>query len=249
MLPLAAVTHYVTPFELVTKLLIIPTAVVSAAFPVFAGAHSTNPGRLRELYARSQRAVVVLIFPVVLVTIALAHEGLAIWLRGALPPESATVLQWLAAGMFINSIAYTPFVALQGAGRADLIAKLHVAELPIYAALIWYLAHAMGLVGVAVAWTLRVAIDSSVLVILARRVLPLPRAPRSALPGIAGLGAVLAVAALPGSTGARIMYAAAGAGVFVAIAWRRVLSGAERAGLVALFQARESVVDSPTGLV
>jgi len=48
-------------------------------------------------------------------------------------------LQWLAVGVFINSLAYVPFSLLQGVGRPDLTATLHLIELPLYLGLLWWL--------------------------------------------------------------------------------------------------------------
>jgi O-antigen/teichoic acid export membrane protein/glycosyltransferase involved in cell wall biosynthesis len=151
LLPMAAVAHYVTPYELVTKFLVIPGALLSAMFPALAASAAGDGTRLHQLYERAVRALLLLMFPVILVCVALAREGLALWLGPTWPHESAIVLQWLAVGVFVNALGQAPYSALQGAGRPDAIAKLHLVELPLYVAAIYILVRELGLTGVAAA--------------------------------------------------------------------------------------------------
>src|SRR5262249_2073123 len=76
-----------------------------------------------------------------------------------------------AAGIFINSVAQVPFAVLQGAGRPDWTAKLHLLELPLYALLLVALGKNYGLTGIAVAWLARVVLDAVALFVLCGRVL------------------------------------------------------------------------------
>ena len=56
-----------------------------------------------------------------------------------------------------------------GAGRADWSAKLHLVELPFYLLVLVYGATRYGIEGVAVAWLLRVAVDTLSMVFLVQR--------------------------------------------------------------------------------
>jgi len=82
------------------------------------------------------------------------------------------VLQWLAVGVFINSVAQVPFALVQGVGKPDLTAKLHLIELPAYLAALWWLTRTHGIEGAAIAWTARAIVDALVLFVLAKRFLP-----------------------------------------------------------------------------
>lgn len=53
-----------------------------------------------------------------------AFEGLMLWLGSEFADNSTLVLQLLAVGVFINSLAHVPSGLEQGAGRPDLTAKL-----------------------------------------------------------------------------------------------------------------------------
>lgn len=231
LLPLAAVAHYVTPYELVTKLLVIPGAILGAMFPALAASSVSNVTRMGQLYERAIRAVLLFMFPLVLVFIALAREGLLLWMGPALPPDSTLVLQWLAVGVFVNAIGQAPYAALQGAGRPDVIAKLHVIELPLYVAAIYFLVKEWGLPGVAIAWTLRVAVDAVALLWMARRTLGLSFAPRLGGWSTSLMLAAFAIAATLEGVAWRLLFVTASLAVFLPVAWRTLLRPAERDAL------------------
>lgn len=169
---MAAVAYYATPYEVVTKLWIIPGALTAVLFPAFAASFVQDRNRTTQLFSRGVKYVFLAIFPVILLLVTLAYEGLDLWLGAEFARNSASVLQWLAAGVFINSLAHIPFALIQGAGRPDLTAKLHLFELPVYLGLLWQMLMHYGIEGAAVAWTARVALDAVLLFAIAMRFLP-----------------------------------------------------------------------------
>jgi O-antigen/teichoic acid export membrane protein len=64
-----------------------------------------------------------------------------------------------------------PFTLIQGVGRADLTAKLHLAELPVYLPLLWWLISHAGIEGAAMTWALRSLFDMLLLFALSLRLL------------------------------------------------------------------------------
>src|SRR5882762_5456517 len=167
-----AVAYYATPYEVVTKFWLIPGALVGVMFPAFSASFEQDRNRTAALYRRCVKYVFLTLFPLVLLTVILAHRGLALWLGADFAQHSFRVLQWLALGVLLNSLAQIPFALVQGAGRPDLTAKLHLIELPFYLLALWWLLSARGIEGAAIAWTARVAIDALVLFGMARRFFP-----------------------------------------------------------------------------
>lgn len=241
LISMAAVAYYVTPYELVTKLLMIPTALFGVLFPALAATFERDRARTELLLGRGVRALFLVMFPVTLVAVTLAHEGMQLWLGRAFAMQSSGVLQWLAVGVFVNCLAQAPFSLIQGAGRPDITGKLHLVELPLYAAAIYLLSQRFGLEGVAMAWVLRVAVDTAVLYVAAGRFLPggsrlvwsVARMVAVALP-LFGVGIVLR-----GGLGEKLFFLGATVLVFVLFGWYRVLQPAERA----LFQRRQPALD------
>jgi O-antigen/teichoic acid export membrane protein len=163
MVSMTAVAYYATPFEVVTKFLIIPGALVSVMFPAFSTSFSQDRERTAALYGRCVKYIFLILFPAVVLTVGLARSGLTLWLGADFAQHSYRVLQWLAVGVLLNGLATIPFALVQGAGRPDLTAKLHLIELPLYLLALWWLISAYGVEGAAIAWTARVGVDGAVL--------------------------------------------------------------------------------------
>jgi O-antigen/teichoic acid export membrane protein len=182
LISLTAVAYYATPYELVTKLWIIPSALVSVLFPAFSTSFGGNPKRAELLFYRGIKYIFLALFPIVLGIVLFAYEGLNIWLGKDFAQNGASVLQWLAIGVFINSFAQIPFSFIQGVGRPDITSKLHLLELPLYSVALWKLTVNFGIVGAAYAWIFRVVIDLIFLFCISDRLLgnkntfiPIPR--------------------------------------------------------------------------
>ncbi|MBA3890857.1 MAG: flippase [Gemmatimonadaceae bacterium] len=239
LLPMTAVALYVTPFEVATRLWIIPAGVLGVVFPAVAATYLRDRIAAAGLLSRGLRLMLILVFPPVLLIVAFAQEGLTLWLGAELAAGSMQVLQWLAIGVFVNCVGQAPFAVMQAVGRPDITAKLHLAELPFYAVAIWWFTGTFGLAGVAIAWTLRVSIDSAALMFLAGRVLPEGAAAlrrNGILLGVFAVGLVAILASSDAPLGSRMLGTAVVLTTFGFFSWRRLLEPHERA--VALRQLR-----------
>lgn len=165
----AAVAYYTAPYEVVTRLWLVPAALTGVMFPVFAANHLGDPARTRRLYRKGLLALAVVMLPLTLMVAAGAPLWLDAWLGAEYAGKGALVAQILCAGVFVNSLAHLPYSLLQAAGRADLTAKLHLAELPLYAAALAWLVPACGIEGAALAWTGRCLVDAAMMFLFARR--------------------------------------------------------------------------------
>jgi O-antigen/teichoic acid export membrane protein len=229
LLSVTAVTYYATPYEVVTKLLLIPAAVVGVLFPAFSASFANDQNRAGLLYVRSTKYVFLVLFPFVLLIIVLAQNGLAVWLGGDFAQHCTRVVQWLALGVLANSLALVPFSFVQGVGRPDLTAKLHLLELPIYLSLLYFLIRADGIEGAAIAWSARTAFDALALFLMARRFLPAssPMSPKTkVLLAIALLTLFLAV--LPQDLIPKVAFLLVAMLVFVMVTWFLILTPEER---------------------
>ena len=163
-LSVAAVTYYVTPFEVISKLLLVPSAVANVAFPELTLLASANVRVQARAYAlRAVGIVLAVVVPVAAVAALVAHPLLSWWVSPELADRSAPILRLLALGVVINSAAYVPFAYVQASGRSDITARFHVIELAVYVPLLFALIAWLGLIGVAVAWVVRVTLDAVLL--------------------------------------------------------------------------------------
>ena len=172
LISVTAVAYYATPYEVITKLRLIPAALVGVLFPAFSMTMVQDQARTARLFGRGVNYVFFALFPLVLTIVTLAHEGMVLWLGVEFADNSTFVLQWLAVGVFINSIAQISFSLVQGAGRPDLTAKMHLIELPFYLLILWWLLVVYGIKGAAIAWVLRAGIDTLILFAMVQWLLP-----------------------------------------------------------------------------
>ena len=173
LLSVAAVAYYATPYEVVTKLLIIPGALVGVLFPAFSSNFVQDRRHTVLLFGRGVKYTFLSLFPVSLIIITLASEGLDLWLGADFAKNSTRVLQLLTMGVFINSLAQVAFALIQGARRPDLTAKLHLIELPFYLLTVWWLIDAYGIEGAAIAWVARIGVDTIIMFGMAQRFFPI----------------------------------------------------------------------------
>lgn len=230
-LSVAAVAYYVTPYEIITKLLVIPGALMGVLFPAFSANLSGDRTQALDLFQRAVKWVFLIMYPAVLLATVFASDGLRLWLTEEFSLKGTGVLQLLAAGVLLNGLAQIPFTFIQGAGRPDLTAKLHLAELLFYLVGLWECINRWGVTGAAAAWTLRGGIDAVALFLISGRL-------ESDLKGaikqnalIVALGlAVLAIGSLlSGGLPLRIAFAVFSMACFLFLAWRFLLASDERA--------------------
>ena len=174
-LTMTAVTYYTTPYEVVSRLWIIPGSFMAVMFPAFSVYASGDKEKFSIMFNSSIRYLLVVMTPMVVVILIGSETLLNLWLGTEFAENSAIVLQLLAVGMLINSLAMVPFSALQAYGRPDIIAKIHMVELPVYLVMIWYFTIYFGIAGVAMAWTIRVTIDSALIFYFFHKVIDIDR--------------------------------------------------------------------------
>src|SRR5207249_7461663 len=90
-----AVTFYATPYEVVTKAWIIPTAVSGVLFPAFASSVSSGPAQAGHLLRSGFRAMLFLMFPIAITLSCIGPFGLQLWLGSDFAAKSTSVMQWL----------------------------------------------------------------------------------------------------------------------------------------------------------
>lgn len=176
---LAAVTYYVTPYSVVTKLRIIPSGMMGVMFPRFSEELARDRASARRLYHRSLVALALLLAPPVLLVVAFAKPGLGLWIDPEFAERSFRSAQILAIGTFFHGLAQAPFTIIQASGRPDITAKVHMLEIPLYIAYLYLFTVSFGITGAATAWTLRVFISLVLLTLISDRIVRREHAPRT----------------------------------------------------------------------
>jgi O-antigen/teichoic acid export membrane protein len=160
----SAVGYYTAPFDGVMRLLIIPASLMGAVYPTVSAMAAVNDhDRVGRVFSQALRKTAMLLaIPVVVLAIA-GPFLLKIWLGPEFAEQGKVVIRVLSLGVYVNALAHVPSGFLTALGRPDTIAKFHVMELIIHLPLAWLLIVHFGIVGAAVAWTIRVSIDACLL--------------------------------------------------------------------------------------
>jgi len=224
-LTVAILPIYSVPGDMVNRLSFLPVAMVSVLFPAFAKIWAVDPRAGGALYSDASHALLAGVLPVALMISAVAPEGMNAWMGVAFGEQSSSLLRWLAVGFLLNAIARVPHALLQSVGRPDITAKLHLFELPIFLGALWACLHHFGILGAAIAWTLRMGLD---LLLLQAAVCLVDQTMRARVMRVlwlvAGATSITAIATLIGPLWVRILLSLVAAALCLPIALRTLLS-------------------------
>ena len=241
MISMSAVAYYATPHEAVTRLGIVPGAVVGVLFPAFASVAQHDRARVARLFHGGLAANLMLLVPSTVILVGFAEPLLNLWLGPDFAAHSTPVLQVMAVAVLINSLAQVPFALVQALGRPDLTAKLHLAELLPYLLLLAWCTQTWGILGAAWVWALRVAVDGWILAVFARRLLPELREDRRPTIAIGViLGALLLLLSLNLHVTVQLALTAAGLVGAPIMIWLWFMGRDERRLLLATWKALRS---------
>jgi O-antigen/teichoic acid export membrane protein len=157
------VAFYTVPFDVITKLWMIPAALVTVLFPGLARLGLENSVRVDQLVREASLLVALLLLPAVIVAVFFGDILMTWWIGSGFAGRSAIILMVMAIGVLVNSPAQVVYVALQAVGRPRIPALFHLLEVPLYLLALVLLSVKYGLPGVAWAWVLRAALDSLLL--------------------------------------------------------------------------------------
>lgn len=161
---LSAVTLYTVPFEAMTRLRIVPTSLVNTLYPAFSERGlDGHEQRLQTLYEGSVHYLLILTLPFIVVLTITGPDLLSLWMGKQFASQASIVLRILSVGVLLNCMANVPYNALQALGRPDLTGKFHLAELPFYFLLCIMLIPHWGIIGAAIANSIRISADSLLL--------------------------------------------------------------------------------------
>lgn len=233
----AAVAYYAIPYEIITKLWIIPGALTAVLFPRFAEMAARDRLQGRTLFRQSTLLLFVSTYPIALGVALFSRELLELWLDADFAARSYPLLQVFACGILLTCLAHVPFTFLQGVGRSDITAKIHVLEFPVYVLLLWLAAQNFGLSGAVVVWFARVFGDTLLLFHISLR--NMDTALHHIFDWKLGLVLFAALASFGaiyiGNTATRLILWMVSVMLSSLLCWQLLLSASDRAALVKRF--------------
>jgi len=160
-----SLAFYTTPYEFVTKLFILPSALSGVLFPYMARS-SKFTGINNQLLVIGSAIVLACVTPVVAGIILFSPELLGWWISQEFSIEASPALRILSIGVLVNCLAQIYQTYLLGRGCAFWMARMHIFELFLFLPLLYVSIHYFGIEGAAWAWTLRIIVDSIVMAFL-----------------------------------------------------------------------------------
>lgn len=155
-----AVASYTVPYDLVSRTMVISGSLSSALFPRLA---SATPAEARTLAERATVALVAVMTPVVIVGIFVAQPFLNVWLGKSFAAGSAGVSELILLGVWVNALVIPHHARLMATGNPRTVVMIYLFQIPIYLIMLWVGLQYWGVVGAAGAWSLRVLIDTLML--------------------------------------------------------------------------------------
>ena len=160
----AATGYYAVSMNLSIRSQLVAVSLARALFPQLSRA---DPEEARRLALHACIGLAYGFGAVCGPAILVSHAFLALWIGRDFADISAPVAAILLTGAWVNGVAFIPYSLIQGQGRPDTTAKVHLAEIAPFIVLLWGLMHWYGLPGAAWAWTARVSVDCLALILLA----------------------------------------------------------------------------------
>lgn len=167
----SVVAYYTVPFEILIRILIIPSALTTALFPVLAGLIKNNIEEALRSYKKCLLNTFYLLVPVCIASIFLSEQILHIWIDENFANEAKLVFSILAIGILFNGISFVPFTLIQATGNARTTSFIHLSELIFYVPILMLAMNISGLVGAAFAWSFRAFVDLIIMYLYASKII------------------------------------------------------------------------------
>ncbi|RWP10325.1 MAG: hypothetical protein EOR00_30915 [Mesorhizobium sp.] len=158
-----AVTVYTIPFDLVSKSQAVSTSLANAIFPRLA---STSASESEELAHRAAAALIAVMSPLVVAGLLFVHPAISIWLGRDFASDSSGVAEIILFGVWVNSLVIPHHARYMATRNPRNIAIIYLLEIPIYFLMLYILLTKFGIIGAALAWSGRIVMDTTALLIL-----------------------------------------------------------------------------------
>lgn len=166
-----SLAHYSVAFTFANMATMFSVAMIQSLLPAFSRLLTPETrAQLNELFSRGVRFNIILLLPLTMFLFVIAKPFFTFWAGAEFGEESTLPFYILLFGLFFNIMAYISHCIITASGRTDIFAKIYWTELVLYVFAASALINAFGILGAALAWSLRVVVDTFFIVWLARRI-------------------------------------------------------------------------------
>ncbi|RME18438.1 MAG: hypothetical protein D6797_00465 [Bdellovibrio sp.] len=168
LLPLSALSYYVTPYEVLSRLWLLPDAIVKVMFPSWAA---------RQNQKMSSRPFQFLFFALLLMMLSLifliqsfSKEGLRLWVGEAFATNSAPLIPYFLLAVLMGALTRIPYTWLQATGQIKRATVIQVLESLGYLIFLWWSVKEFQVMGAAIALLVRLFFEYALFFLFAKRV-------------------------------------------------------------------------------
>jgi O-antigen/teichoic acid export membrane protein len=232
-----SLAYYSIAFTLANMTTMFSLAMVQSLIPAFSQLLAPDKrAELNALFSRSLRISIVGLLPSIMLLFVVARPFFTIWAGPEFGEASVYPFYILLAGIFFSITVYIPNCVMMAYGRPDILAKVFWLELVPYAGLAFFLIGSYGIVGAALAWTLRELVNAFIFIWLTRRIVGVSfglfRQFADFLLGAAFLAPPVLFAVMYGNFSLWLIPLAAGSlGLYLLLVWKRLAEREEKVWL------------------
>jgi len=169
----AALAYFSVPYNLLLRLSIISQSLTATLFPAFTQMNArTEWERVQSYYVQAHRYLFLLTLPLLFVLYVWTPEILRLWIDADFALEGTLPMRILIVGFGCAFVAMLSGALLDGIGRPDWLAKFYLIQLPFVTVLAYFLVPRYGVVGGALACSIRSFLDLLALWAMVYKALP-----------------------------------------------------------------------------
>lgn len=153
--------HYAVGMSLANPMIILSTSMMQSLIPTFSQLQNQRE-QLNLLFGRCVRMVFILAVPAIVMLGIVAKTFISYWAGAEFGEYSTVPLYILLCALPLCLITYVPTSQFIASGRTDIMVRIFWLELPVYALILWFLIPRYGAIGAAIAYGLRISMDSAI---------------------------------------------------------------------------------------
>ena len=150
--------YYATPYEIVSRLGIIPSALIAVMIPSMLSTQNIKTNRIIKSITYIDKTTYIML-PITAFFGLFSYEFLSLWMNADFANLSYLFLTIFSAGILLNSIAGVPINYLMSIGHDSIIAKNYIYQIIGYPLVLALVTYQWGPYAAAVVWFLRIFID------------------------------------------------------------------------------------------
>jgi O-antigen/teichoic acid export membrane protein len=158
----AASAYYAMPFDVLSRLSVVPAAWAMAIFPRLTAMGRAEPGNVGKICRLSLEFILLTVWPLLITVLLFGTDLLRLWVGNDFAAHSGTAAKILALGLMVGVVKPVFWSVVEGNGRPDLLAKLYLVEGVANVAVVYVLVRGLGVEGAAISFAVRALAETAI---------------------------------------------------------------------------------------